>query len=86
MRRKRRFIWVAAAGHRLDGAEALCKILCHNGTVLIHEMSALGIKPVFLSRKDRCPKNWPQTDIRQSRFALPETVLKLLLVIVPLGK
>ena len=28
--------------------EALCKILCHNLVVLIHEMFALGIDPVFL--------------------------------------
>jgi transposase len=27
--------------------EALCKILCHNLTVLIHEMHELGIEPVF---------------------------------------
>jgi transposase len=27
--------------------EALCKILCHNLVVLIHEMSELGIEPVF---------------------------------------
>lgn len=28
--------------------EALCKILCHNLVVLIHEMFELGIDPVFL--------------------------------------
>jgi transposase len=28
--------------------EALCKILCHNIVVLIHEMFELGIDPVFL--------------------------------------
>jgi transposase len=27
--------------------EALCKILCHNLVVLIHEMCELGIDPVF---------------------------------------
>jgi transposase len=27
--------------------EALCKVLCHNLTVLIHEMYELGIDPVF---------------------------------------
>ena len=27
--------------------EALCKILCHNLVVLIHEMYELGIDPVF---------------------------------------
>ncbi len=27
--------------------EALCKILCHNLVVLIHEMAELGIEPVF---------------------------------------
>jgi hypothetical protein len=31
--------------------ETLCKILCHNLVVLIHEMCGLGIDPVF----------WPQT-------------------------
>ena len=31
--------------------EALCKILCHNLVVLIHEMFELGIDPVFLSSK-----------------------------------
>jgi transposase len=29
--------------------EALCKILCHNIVVLIHEMFELGIDPVFLN-------------------------------------
>jgi hypothetical protein len=28
--------------------EALCKILCHNIVVLIHEMFELGIEPIFL--------------------------------------
>ena len=28
--------------------EALCKILCHNLVVLIHEMFELGIDPTFL--------------------------------------
>jgi len=27
--------------------EALCKILCHNIVVLIHEMHELGIEPIF---------------------------------------
>jgi len=27
--------------------ETLCKILCHNLVVLIHEMSELGIDPMF---------------------------------------
>ena len=27
--------------------EALCKILCHNLVVLIHEMYELGVEPVF---------------------------------------
>jgi hypothetical protein len=27
--------------------ETLCKILCHNFVVLIHEMCELGIDPVF---------------------------------------
>jgi hypothetical protein len=27
--------------------EALCKILCHNLVVLIHEMYELGIEPIF---------------------------------------
>ena len=27
--------------------ETLCKILCHNTVVLIHEMCELGIDPVF---------------------------------------
>ncbi len=35
--------------------ETLCKILCHNLVVLIHEMYELGIEPVF----------WPQTEIVQ---------------------
>lgn len=30
--------------------EALCKILCHNIVVLIHEMFELGIDPIFLSK------------------------------------
>jgi transposase len=30
--------------------EALCKVLCHNLVVLIHEMHELGIEPVFWSR------------------------------------
>jgi len=29
--------------------EALCKILCHNLVVLIHEMFELGIDPIFLN-------------------------------------
>jgi hypothetical protein len=29
--------------------ETLCKILCHNLVVLIHEMCELGIDPVFWS-------------------------------------
>jgi len=28
--------------------EALCKVLCHNLVVLIHEMFELGIDPTFL--------------------------------------
>ena len=28
--------------------EALCKVLCHNIVVLIHEMFELGIDPMFL--------------------------------------
>jgi transposase len=31
--------------------EALCKIVCHNITVLIHEMSELGINPIFWAEK-----------------------------------
>jgi transposase len=31
--------------------EALCKVLCHNIVVLIHEMFELGIDPVFLDRQ-----------------------------------
>ena len=31
--------------------EALCKILCHNLVVLIHEMFELGIDPVFLQSR-----------------------------------
>lgn len=31
--------------------EALCKVLCHNLVVLIHEMFELGIDPVFLSKE-----------------------------------
>jgi transposase len=31
--------------------EALCKIVCHNITVLIHEMRELGINPVFWAEK-----------------------------------
>jgi hypothetical protein len=27
--------------------ETMCKILCHNLVVLIHEMHELGIEPVF---------------------------------------
>lgn len=30
--------------------EALCKILCHNLVVLIHEMFELGIDPVFINK------------------------------------
>ena len=30
--------------------EALCKVLCHNIVVLIHEMFELGIDPMFLGR------------------------------------
>jgi hypothetical protein len=33
--------------------ETLCKILCHNLVVLIHEMCELGIDPVF----------WPDTTV-----------------------
>jgi hypothetical protein len=29
--------------------ETLCKILCHNLVVLIHEMCELGIEPMFWS-------------------------------------
>ena len=29
--------------------EALCKVLCHNLVVLIHEMFELGIDPVFMT-------------------------------------
>jgi hypothetical protein len=29
--------------------ETLCKILCHNLVVIIHEMRELGIEPVFWS-------------------------------------
>jgi hypothetical protein len=31
--------------------EALCKILCHNLVVLIHEMHELGIEPMFRSQE-----------------------------------
>ena len=31
--------------------ETLCKVLCHNLVVLIHEMCELGIDPVFWSTK-----------------------------------
>jgi transposase len=34
--------------------ETLCKVICHNLVVLIHEMYELGIDPVFWA--DRCPK------------------------------
>jgi transposase len=30
--------------------EALCKVLCHNLVVLIHEMHELGIEPIFEAR------------------------------------
>ena len=33
--------------------ETLCKILCHNLVVLIHEMCALGIDPVFWNNTAR---------------------------------
>lgn len=32
--------------------EALCKILCHNIVVLIHEMFELGINPIFINRSE----------------------------------
>lgn len=32
--------------------EALCKVLCHNLVVLIHEMHELGIEPVFWQNQD----------------------------------
>ncbi len=35
--------------------EALCKILCHNIVVLIHEMHELGIDPVFWSNSSESP-------------------------------
>ncbi len=31
--------------------ETLCKVLCHNLVVLIHEMCELGIDPVFWSNQ-----------------------------------
>jgi hypothetical protein len=31
----------------LEAALTLCKVLCHNLVVLIHEMCELGIDPVF---------------------------------------
>jgi hypothetical protein len=31
--------------------ETLCKVLCHNLVVLIHEMYELGIDPVFCNQK-----------------------------------
>jgi transposase len=34
--------------------ESLCKILCHNLVVLIHEMYELGIDPVFWSNYSQC--------------------------------
>ncbi len=39
--------------------EALCKVLCHNLVVLIHEMYELGIDPVF----------WAGTEAAQQRPA-----------------
>lgn len=35
--------------------EALCKFLCHNIVVLIHEMHELGIDPAFVSRGSASP-------------------------------
>jgi len=32
--------------------ETLCKVLCHNIVVLIHEMHELGIEPTFWSSQD----------------------------------
>lgn len=37
------------------GNEALCKILCHNIVVVIHEMFELGIEPIF----------WAETKVAQ---------------------
>jgi transposase len=37
--------------------EALCKILCHNLVVLIHEIHELGIDPVFWQEKNSCTPN-----------------------------
>jgi transposase len=39
--------------------ETLCKVLCHNVVVLIHEMYELGIEPVFWQEKQREPNENP---------------------------
>jgi hypothetical protein len=44
--------------------ETLCKILCHNLVVLIHEMHELGIDPVFWPYNGAC--HGPMTRITPS--------------------
>jgi hypothetical protein len=39
--------------------ETMCKILCHNLVVLIHEMHELGIDPVFWDPKEEAVVNQP---------------------------
>ncbi len=36
--------------------ETLCKVLCHNLVVLVHEMYELGIEPIF-GQTRRLPNN-----------------------------
>jgi hypothetical protein len=45
---KRKFVgWVRSKGYTAGVNETLCKILCHNLVVLIHETYELGIDPTF---------------------------------------
>jgi hypothetical protein len=46
--------------------ETLCKILCHNLVVLIHEMYELGIAPVFGNNPIKESATWQNTSTLNS--------------------
>lgn len=44
--------------------ESLAKVLCHNLTVLVHEMYELGIVPEFGDRKEETGEEEPPWTVR----------------------
>lgn len=46
--------------------ETLCKVLCHNLVVLIHEIHELGIEPVFWNSEQKEGAAWPNTNTLNS--------------------